>query len=125
MSYTPTNWQSGDIVTSEKLNKLEQGVVSNGQDLFIINLIGEGPYQSNRVADKTYGEIAEAFFSGKRVVLCWQERNYDPQLGNDYFDPTVVLTTYTSDPPQYKIDSSSVHNLQSGYASQYPTEYPD
>lgn len=26
MSYTPTNWQSGDVVTSEKLNKLENGV---------------------------------------------------------------------------------------------------
>ena len=28
MSYTPTNWSTGDIVTAEKLNKLEQGIVS-------------------------------------------------------------------------------------------------
>lgn len=26
MSYEPTNWQTGDIITAEKLNKLEQGV---------------------------------------------------------------------------------------------------
>ena len=26
MSYTPTTWKTGDIVSSEKLNKLEQGV---------------------------------------------------------------------------------------------------
>lgn len=26
MSYEPTNWKTGDVVTSEKLNKLEEGV---------------------------------------------------------------------------------------------------
>ena len=25
MSYTPTAWQTGDVVTAEKLNKLEGG----------------------------------------------------------------------------------------------------
>ena len=30
MSYEPTNWQTGDIVTSTKLNKLEQGVANAG-----------------------------------------------------------------------------------------------
>lgn len=28
MSYTPTAWQTGDVVTAEKLNKLENGVTS-------------------------------------------------------------------------------------------------
>lgn len=26
MSYTPTEWDSGDIITAEKLNKIEQGI---------------------------------------------------------------------------------------------------
>ena len=26
MSYTPTTWSTGDVITAEKLNKLEQGV---------------------------------------------------------------------------------------------------
>ena len=26
MAYTPTTWSDGDIITAEKLNKLEQGV---------------------------------------------------------------------------------------------------
>ena len=30
MSYEPTNWKDGDLVTSAKLNKLEQGVASSG-----------------------------------------------------------------------------------------------
>lgn len=26
MAYTPTQWNTGDIITAEKMNKLEQGV---------------------------------------------------------------------------------------------------
>ena len=29
MSYEPTNWQSGDVVTSAKLNKIEQGIADS------------------------------------------------------------------------------------------------
>ena len=28
MAYTPTEWQTGDVVTAEKLNKLENGIMS-------------------------------------------------------------------------------------------------
>ena len=26
MSYTPTNWKRGDVITAEKLNNMEQGI---------------------------------------------------------------------------------------------------
>lgn len=26
MAYTPTDWKNGDVITAERLNKLEQGV---------------------------------------------------------------------------------------------------
>lgn len=26
MAYTPTNWKNGDVITADRLNKLEQGV---------------------------------------------------------------------------------------------------
>lgn len=26
MAYTPTEWKTGDVITAEKMNKLEQGV---------------------------------------------------------------------------------------------------
>ena len=28
MAYTPTEWQCGDTITADKLNKLEQGVAN-------------------------------------------------------------------------------------------------
>ena len=30
MAYEPTNWKNGDVITAEKLNKLENGVGSGG-----------------------------------------------------------------------------------------------
>lgn len=36
MSYTPTVWQTGDIVSSQKLNKLEEGV-KNAYEVMVIN----------------------------------------------------------------------------------------
>lgn len=35
MAYEPTNWKSGDVVTSAKLNKLEQGVADSPYDLIV------------------------------------------------------------------------------------------
>ena len=31
MSYTPTTWETGDTITSEKLNKIESGIVATEQ----------------------------------------------------------------------------------------------
>ena len=28
MNYTPTNWRTGDVITEEKLNNIEQGIVA-------------------------------------------------------------------------------------------------
>lgn len=30
MAYTPTEWKDGDIITAEKLNKIENGITNTG-----------------------------------------------------------------------------------------------
>lgn len=37
MAYTPTEWATGDVITAQKLNKMEQGIASAGLQLY-------GPY---------------------------------------------------------------------------------
>lgn len=37
MSYTPTNWQTDDTVTAERLNKMEQGIEA-AAEVYVINL---------------------------------------------------------------------------------------
>ena len=62
MSYTPTTWQTGDIVTSGKLNKLENGVASSGSALVVhANEYG--------MLDKTWKEIHDAMLDGLVAVV--------------------------------------------------------
>lgn len=58
MSYTPTEWKSGDIVTSEKLNKLEQGVASGGTGGILVATID----MDTMTFDKTWKQIHDASF---------------------------------------------------------------
>ena len=53
MSYEPTVWANGDIITAEKINKLENGVAdsSNGSNFIIL---GTGVYLDD---DFSYYEI--------------------------------------------------------------------
>lgn len=55
MSYTPTTWKKGDVVTSAKLNNMEAGIKSH--DHMIINL-DELP--TNIGAGLTYAELIHA-----------------------------------------------------------------
>lgn len=67
MAYSPTVWKDGDIVTSAKLNKLEQGVAAGGGVL----VVGASfdPQTESLVLDKTAGEIFAAKFAVMQADL--------------------------------------------------------
>lgn len=64
MSYTPTNWKSGDVVTSAKLNKLEQGVAEAGGATIVHVDINS----STAALDMTAGAIFEAAQAGPVIL---------------------------------------------------------
>lgn len=69
MAYEPTNWKSGDVVTSAKLNKLEQAVASGG--VMIVE------YQEDGVTfNKTWQEIYDAL-AGKLICVAIGYTNDD------------------------------------------------
>lgn len=98
MSYTPTNWANGDVITTAKLNKIENGIVeasNSGGGVLVVNIVnnGQGP-----TLDKTWQQIHDAVLS-EGVVL---------QSGDNLFAITAVITngaaysvlagnTYTTD----------------------------
>ena len=53
MEYEPTNWKSGDIITSAKLNKLENGVAGAGGSVLVVHDV-EG------TLDATWKQIVDA-----------------------------------------------------------------
>ena len=75
MSYEKQTWASGDVITAEKLNHIEDGVAV--AEPFIINLTytqtggsdSTPPTLSDFVADKTYDEIFAAYNAGRIVIL--------------------------------------------------------
>ena len=66
MAYTPTEWTSGDVITAEKLNKIEGGVAESGASALLVTPADEN---DNWVFDKTWQEIHDAFFAGKNVIV--------------------------------------------------------
>ena len=68
MSYTPTEWKAGDTVTSAKLNKIEQGIVtaSSNSGTFIVEvMLNES--DNKLYLNITAGELNSVFESGKIV----------------------------------------------------------
>ena len=65
MSYTPTNWQTGDVVTADKLNKIENGVANGGGVLILESNISENTIELNA----SYNDIKEAVLSGKNIFI--------------------------------------------------------
>jgi len=66
MSYTPTNWATGDVITAAKLNKLEQGV---SESVLVLA-------DSNDGLNKTAGEIMEALKNGCAVYTFMEDDEF-------------------------------------------------
>lgn len=78
MAYTPTVWETGDVITAEKLNKAENGIASAFPLVVTI---------SNDAFDKTFAEVLSAF---PNVVV----KDSIPETVDIYY--TITLLNITS-----------------------------
>ena len=81
MSYTPTQWATGDTVTAALLNKMEGGI-QTAVDPFIVNLTPTAQDFSGTM-DKTGAEITAAYEAGKNIIFrLWESSTifYDLQV---------------------------------------------
>ena len=80
MSYTPTEWDNGDVITAAKLNKIEQGIseVSNSggsggnANILIVHATADTSIPESEptvILDKTYTEIDAAISAGTLVCV--------------------------------------------------------
>lgn len=75
MSYTPTEWGNGDVITAAKLNKMEQGISeassggSSGGGIFWLTETPPPAQGEHYGIDASYNEIVAALESGKTVIL--------------------------------------------------------
>lgn len=70
--YEPYTWETGDVITAELLNHMEQGIAAasqgggsgdEGNEFFVRVITGD-----NVEVDKTFSEIYEAFQDGKKII---------------------------------------------------------
>lgn len=72
MSYNKTTWTDGDVITAEKLNNIENGIVnieSEGVPIAIVDVVAAvdaGDYDAQ--SDATYEQLTSLFNEGKIVI---------------------------------------------------------
>lgn len=89
MAYEPTEWKKGDVVTSAKLNKLEEGVAAAGVTPFIVEWDGESGTQTVQTCQDTF----DAFKAG-RVVLF---KDLNGSEGSEGYVAFTSINKYVSD----------------------------
>jgi hypothetical protein len=106
MSYTPTNWETGDVITAEKLNNMEGGI-ENAQ-LFIVSVTRN---ENQFTADKTFAEIQTAFLSGAYIVL----RLVNGRSMSDLVVSALLVDTAITCVPQISVtlEGSTLHIMYS------------
>ena len=76
MSYTPTNWQTGDTITAEKMNNIESGISNSATGkIAVVNLSAGGFSSSSHV----FGYIIWATWDGEKWMAITD--NQDDWLG--------------------------------------------
>lgn len=70
MSYTPTQWKDGDLVTSAKLNKMEQGIANGSGGSLIVHA-----NEQTGTLDKTWKEIYDAMQEQYVCIVMNHEAN--------------------------------------------------
>lgn len=64
MSYTPTEWKGGDVITAEKMNKIESGI-NEVSGTFYVRTISAG----SGTLTASLADIVAAVDAGKNVIL--------------------------------------------------------
>lgn len=101
MAYEPTSWKAGDIVTSAKLNKMEQGIAGAGALIVHVD--------ENDTLDKTWQEIHDAVLA---VIVSDDEINV-------VVDVDVVSRIYRA------VNLYKVETTNNVYSTDSPDGYPE
>lgn len=111
MAYEPTNWQNGDIITAEKLNKMENGIG---------NLIIEWIDDENDLL-VSYQDITDALSIGKMVYL--KHTFIDENIPTSFAPLTAIGIQMHNETPIYSVMFYPVFEEPHQFGSTDPT-YP-
>ena len=120
MSYTPTEWKAGDVITSEGLNHMEQGIAGAGGGGAGILLL----HDTDGVLDKTFKEINDAFNAGVLPVVIYDGHLWylDSVPNAEYFYFGVKAINLT----EHVVEQTKSYYIYSrDYAAESENSYPE
>ena len=86
MAYTKNTWNTGDVVTSEKLNHIEDGVKDAYEMMYVGNVtLNFGSI--NGTLDKTWQEIFDAVSNGNICYFTGTKEN------DEYYKKIFIIET--------------------------------
>lgn len=123
MSYTPTQWQTGDTITAEKLNNMESGI-ENANEPFIVTLTPTAADFSGAM-DKTVSEIYEAWTAGKKIVFKLDISGLTSPGDYYYVECTAQYTSSDFDYPSFNAFVVNTENNMLVFVGTGTTSDPD
>lgn len=102
MTYEKQTWNTGDTITAEKLNHMEEGIDDNSTVLTVNSTTDDG----GKILDKTYNEIKAAYLNGVPVIIVDSENyTYDLVYGvYEYVDPSQYTVSIRN--KEYNADNA-------------------
>lgn len=90
MAYTPTEWETGDVITAEKLNKAEEGIADAGP--YMIPIVVDG---NDLVLQASYDDLVEhknSIVVGIYDALDGDHPEYDQCMLTSFFESNGTYT---------------------------------
>ena len=118
MSYEPTNWKSGDVVTSAKLNKLENAVANGGSTVVLQITEDSGILHLG----KSYNDLKAMADSGMNVVAIWKQNEEQHEDYYRWYPLTELSYSNMFSQPYSTIFGFSFDEDSLGFASSAATD---
>lgn len=118
MAYEKQTWVTGEVITKEKLNHMEDGIANSGGGMFIVNV------DEDNKLDKTWNEIMNAFKNGLVPAIA----KYSVQRNRVRFQ--IVNVVMQTGEHEWSVSSYEVneagsilpHNFRTDDADGYPSD---
>ncbi len=121
MAYTKNTWETGDIVSSQKLNHIEDGIANAGSAFFINASDSENEEAFFTTLDKTWQEIYDAYSSGTLCVIRYSGDTFEDIYVVVAVKKRVYMNEDTTQTTELTVEISGWNNA---YASDTPDGYP-
>ena len=110
MAYEKKTWETGEVITADGLNHMEEGIEENGK-IIIVREVMPDPYTSR--IDKDFNEVKAAIENNQCVLFLGANSDIPFKITKDYQNNTLVsydVSVNTIDGSFYQIGKRTINS---------------